>query len=77
MRYPSTSGNELTIIDLLVVLKIMVFVKFKKLLRLNSEDDDEERLDFGDEFGVVQKTEEEKQVEKFKVWFIVFEFKVL
>ena len=77
MRYPSTSGNELTIIDLLVVLKIMVFVKFKKLLRLNSEDDEEERLDFGDEFGVVQKTEEEKQVEKFKVWFIVFEFKVL
>ena len=72
MRYPSTSGNELTIIDLLVVLKIMVFVKFKKLLRLNSEDDEEERLDFGDEFGVVQKTEEEKQVEKFKVRFFVF-----
>ncbi|XP_066911194.1 calmodulin-like isoform X3 [Clytia hemisphaerica] len=64
MRHPSNSGylEELRITDLLVILRIMVFVKFKKFLRFNSEDED--ILDFGDEFGVIQKTEEEKEDEK-------------
>lgn len=67
MRYPSNSGylEELRITDLLVILRIMVFVKFKKFLRFNSEDED--ILDFGDEFGVIQKTEEEKEDEKHQV----------